>query len=65
MIVSLKNYTLNSEKPYDSIHYYYTIRCNVAHRGKALYNDDELIRQSLKELLGIFKDILNESFDET
>ena len=61
----LKNYTLNSEKPYDSIHYYYTIRCNVAHRGKALYNDDELIRQSLKELLGIFKDILNESFDET
>ena len=59
----LRNYTLDCEEPYDSIHYYYTIRCNVAHRGKALHNDDKIIRQSLKELLEIFKDILNETFD--
>ncbi len=61
----LRYHTLDSDDYYHSIHYYYTIRCNVAHRGKALHNDDYIIRQSLKELLGIFKDILNETFDET
>lgn len=60
----LWEYTLNPKKPYYSIKYYYTIRCNAAHRGKAIYNDDKVIRQSLKELLEIFKDILNDTFDE-
>lgn len=60
----LREYTLNPKKPYYSIKYYYTIRCNAAHRGKALNADDHIIRESLKELLGIFKDILNDTFDE-
>lgn len=59
----LREYALNPEKPYYSIKYYYTIRCNAAHRGKALHADDYIIRQSLKELLAIFKDILKDTFD--
>ena len=59
----LREYALNPEKPYYSIKYYYTIRCNAAHRGKALHADDNMLRQSLKELLEIFKDILKDTFD--
>ena len=60
----LREYTLNPKKPRYVINYYYTIRCNVAHRGKALHGDDEIIRKSLKELLDIFKDVLGNTFDE-
>ena len=60
----LKEYTLNPEKPYESVRYYYTIRCNVVHRGKIIYNDEKMLRQSLKELLEIFKDVLKNSFDK-
>ena len=59
----LREYTLNPNKPYYSIKYYYTIRCNAAHRGKALHADDHIIRESLKELLAIFNDILDDTFD--
>ncbi len=58
----LKEYTLNPQNPYESIRYYYTIRCNVAHRGKAIYDDEKMLRQSLNELLKIFNDILDETF---
>lgn len=60
----LREYTLNPKKPYDSVRYYYTIRCNVVHRGKAFYNDEIMLRQSLTELLNIFRDILDETFKE-
>lgn len=60
----LREFTLDPKNPYYSVNYYYTIRCNVAHRGKALHSDDYIIRQSLKELLAIFKDIINATFDE-
>ena len=60
----LREYTLNPEEPYDSVRYYYTIRCNVAHRGKAIYSDEKMLRQSLEELLNIFKDILDDTFYE-
>ncbi|WP_406537371.1 hypothetical protein [Methanobrevibacter sp.] len=59
----LREYTLNPEKPYDSIRYYYTIRCNTVHRGKALHNDEHMLRQSLTELLNIFKDVLDDTFE--
>lgn len=58
----LTEYTLNPEEPYESIRYYYTIRCNVVHRGKEIFNDEKMLRQSLKELLNIFNDILHETF---
>ena len=60
----LREYTLSPEEPYESIRYYYTIRCNVVHKGKAMYNDEKMLRQSLKELLCIFKELLDETFEE-
>ena len=60
----LREYTLNPNRPRYAINYYYTVRCNVAHRGKALHGDDKIIRKSLKELLEIFKDVLENTFDE-
>ncbi len=60
----LRDYTLNPEEPYDSVRYYYTIRCNVAHRGKAIYADEKMLRQSLEELLNIYKDILDDTFNK-
>ncbi len=61
---NLRDHTLDCENSYESVRYYYTVRCNVAHRGKAIHADDEIIRQSLKELLEIFKDILKDTFDK-
>ena len=59
----LKEYTLNAKKPEASINYYYTIRCNVTHRGKSLFNDRKMLEQSLEELLNIFKDVLKDTFN--
>ena len=59
----LREYTLDPEKHYHSVRYYYTIRCNVAHRGKAIYSDEKMLRQSLEELLNIFKDMLDDTFN--
>lgn len=61
---NLRVYTLDSQKPYDSLRYYYTIRCNVVHRGKAFFYDMEMLKESLTELLNIFKDVLRDTFDE-
>lgn len=58
----LKEHTLNPQKPADSIFYYYTIRCNAVHRGKAYHSDEYMLRQSLRELLNIFKDVLEDTF---
>lgn len=60
----LRVYTLNPDKSRDSIYYYYTIRCNVAHRGKTFHNDKEMLKKSLYELLNIFKDVLKDTFHE-
>lgn len=62
----LEEYELD---PYDyekSIGYYYTIRCNVVHRGKTVDEEDMVkLKLSFNELLGLFesvyKDTLNQS----
>lgn len=46
------------------ISYYYTIRCNVAHRGKEL-NEVSAVYVALNELLTIFKEILKDTFNIT
>lgn len=63
-----KEHFLDKNDPSSSIEYYYAIRCNVAHRGKIpeVFVDSKnyrMIKSSLKELLNIFKHVLNDSFD--
>lgn len=43
---------------------YYTLRCNVVHRGKAMHGDYYLLETAAKELLDIFKDVLRYTFGE-
>ena len=60
----IKMYKLDAENPEGSLKYYYTIRCNVVHRGKAIIHDKSMLKSSLEELLNIFKDVLNDTFEE-
>lgn len=60
--------TLNKEKlipkeSIKSINYYYTIRSNVVHRGKAVVpTDEKILRKSLVELLNIFQCVLKDTY---
>lgn len=50
-------------KPDDGVKsadYYYYVRSNITHRGKAAYSDGEKVRMSLLELLKIFDAMLDE-----
>ena len=58
----LTKYTLDPSDPDKSIRYYYQVRSNAIHRGKAVKRDFDTIRNSLEELLAIFKEMLNEAF---
>jgi hypothetical protein len=49
---------LDPDSPKKAVEYYYQVRCNVAHRGKAAYDDYEILRESLTELLPIFGAVL-------
>ncbi len=59
---TLKRIPLDADSPEDSIDYYYTIRCNIVHRGKTPYGKGEIVLKSLEELLAIFKDVLDNTF---
>jgi hypothetical protein len=58
----LDKYKLNPENPTESREYYYQVRCNSTHRGKSAPKDFEILKDSLEELLNIFKLMLDESF---
>ncbi|HEV2137012.1 MAG TPA: hypothetical protein VGR47_22530 [Terracidiphilus sp.] len=59
-------FVLDPEKPLASLKYYYQVRSNMTHRGKAAGLDhDEHVRPSLEELLQIFKDVLKTAFNES
>ena len=62
---NLEKITLDANCPEDSIDYYYTVRCNIVHRGKTPHGSDEIVFKSLNELLNIFKDVLNDTFNES
>ena len=46
------------------INYYYTLRCNIVHRGKSSIHDVSLLEQATKDLLNIFEYILEGTFNE-
>ena len=59
----LQDYTLKPKKPFDSLKYYYTIRCNVVHRGKiSMDKDEHLLRFGLMDLCEIFENVIKDTF---
>lgn len=58
----LRIHKFNEDNAYESINYYYTLRCNVVHRGKAMHNDYYMLRKATEELLEIFRDVLKNAF---
>jgi len=59
------HYELNPDDPKKSLNYYYQIRSNITHRGKAVVRDHQIVRESLKELLEIFTNLLQMSFESS
>ena len=53
----------NTNRPNFIVNYYYTVRCNVAHRGKDPENNFEALIDSLNDLLNIFDYIIEKTFD--
>lgn len=52
---------LDPDNPSSSAKYYYQIRNNLSNRGKGAWKDGEKVRESLLELLEIFRTILIET----
>ena len=55
---TLNSYRLDRDTPAEAALYYYQVRSNLSHRGKGAWNDGELVRESLTELLDVFKVVL-------
>jgi hypothetical protein len=53
-----KNRKFNKENPLSCIKYYYQLRSNITHRGKASVTDAILVNECLTELTDIFKALL-------
>ena len=59
----LKMYEFDADDAFKTLNYYYTFRCNIVHRGKSMYNDYKMLKTAADELLEIFKNILEDTFD--
>ena len=47
------------DKPKDAVNYFYGVRSNITHRGKAAPSRDfDIVRSATMELLAIFRDVL-------
>jgi hypothetical protein len=55
---------LDPDNPTKSLEYYYQVRSNITHRGKAAIRDFEIMQMSLMELHEIFKNVLRAAFSE-
>ncbi len=53
-----QNHKLDTSDALESIKYYYKVRSNLSHRGKAAWKDCEIVRQSLNELLNIISKMI-------
>lgn len=51
------------ENPKYCINYYYTLRCNIVHRGKTSMSDIDLLEEATRDLLNIFEYILEDTFN--
>ena len=60
-----KRVSLDPGNPKKSLEYYYQIRSNIVHRGKAVVGDYYRIKDSLEELLNIFRYVLDSAFKES
>ena len=60
----LRDYELNPNKPTCSAMFFYTIRNNVVHNGKALKIEQEMLLKALKLLLNIFDDVVDATWEE-
>ena len=60
----LKIHEFNANDPVETLYYYYTLRCNVVHRGKATTNDYSMLKQATEELLEIFNRVIDDTFDD-
>ena len=61
----LSRHRLDPNDPERSIRYYYQVRSNTIHRGKAIIRDFDTVKSSLEELLAIFRDVLSEAFKDS
>jgi len=52
------------ENPKKSLKYYYQVRCNATHRGKAMSNDVDRLEKCIGELARIFMETRDGAFDE-
>jgi hypothetical protein len=56
--------TLNAQNPKKSLEYYYQVRCNITHRGKAVTRDHDMVMDSFNELFNITKYVLDKTKNE-
>jgi hypothetical protein len=61
----LEKITLNPNNPKKALEYYYGVRSNMVHRGKAAFRDLEHVQDSLRELLPIFRATLYAAFEQS
>jgi hypothetical protein len=59
-----KRYKLNPDSPKSALNYYYQVRSNATHRGKASAQDFWHLRSSSSELLAIARQVVNVAFEE-
>lgn len=57
-----KKVCLDPANPEKSLAYYYQIRSNIVHRGKAAVRDHDILVESLGELLELFQRVLQAEF---
>lgn len=53
---------LDAKNPDACVEYYYQVRSNLVHRGKAVIDDHERVKLALEELVGIFDQVLQRGF---
>ena len=56
---------LNKDSPKKSLEYYYQVRCNITHRGKAAFKDFHRLKSALSELSAIFRQTFENALRES